>query len=193
MLIFYVLFTIALAGQTAGKLFAKHSLSATKGSASPAKPARRHLLTAFLTLLSIAAFFFGANFRATTEMTPAGRTSTTTVGSFDPLFTYEGGPSGFHYGFQFFSWSFFALIICGVSFAALLRVSREDEGKVARDPDWWRDWWKQVGIWCGLLFLACAVRTAMKSRAPASIAPMTEGANISPPQSTGRVDADAKP
>ena len=87
------------------------------------------------------------------------------MGSFDPLFVHEGGPSGFHSGFQIFSWSFFAIIVSGVSFAALWRVCREDEGKVARDPAWWRDWWKQVGIWCGLLFLACAIRTAMNPRA----------------------------
>ena len=128
-------------------------------------PRRRHLLTAFLALLSLAAFFFGANFSSKTEMTPAGRTSVTTVGSFDPLFVHEGGPSGFHQHVQFFSWSFFALIVAGVSFGALWRVCREDEGKVARDPAWWRDWWKQVGIWCGLLFIACAIRTARNPQA----------------------------
>ena len=130
-----------------------------------AKPSRRHLLTTFLTLLCLAAFFFGANFSSKMEATPAGRTSITTVGSFDPLFVHEGGPSGFHQYVQFFSWSFFAIIVSGVVFTALWRVCREDEGKVARDPAWWRDWWKQVGIWCGLLFLACAIRTAMNPRA----------------------------
>ena len=136
-------------------------------SAPPAgtKPQRRHLLTTFLALLSLSAFFFGANFSSKMEMTPAGRTSITTVGSFDPLFVNESGPSGFHSGFQIFSWSLFAIIVAGVSFAALLRVCREDEGKVARDPEWWRDWWKQVGIWCGLLFLACAIRTARNPQA----------------------------
>jgi len=88
-------------------------------------------------------------------------TNVVTVGALDPLYVRESGPSGFQTSFNFFSWSFFAVVVAGVAFSAVWRIGREDRGKVPRDPAWWRDWWKQVGVWGGLLLLVCIVRTVM--------------------------------
>ena len=111
----------------------------------------RHLLSGLLALLMCAGFFFGFSFQAKMGGTAAGQTKLITVGVLDPLYVSESGPSGFSTHLNFLSWSFFAVVIAGVSFGALWRISREDQGKIPRDPAWWRDWWKQVGIWCGLI------------------------------------------
>lgn len=137
------------------------SADAASSSESPTKPPARHLLSAGLTLLSLFCFFFGFSFQAKSSGSAAGMTKIITVGALDPLYVSESGPSGFNTRFIFFSWSFFAVVVAGIAFGALWRVGREDQGKVARDPAWWRDWWKQVGIWGGLVLLACVVRTAL--------------------------------
>lgn len=124
-------------------------------------PPTRHLLSACLVLLMLAGFFFGFSFQANSTATNGGPTSILTIGALDPLYVKESGPTGFQTRLNFFSWSFFAVVISMASFGALWRVSREDQGKVARDPAWWRAWWKQVGIWGGLVLLACVVRTAL--------------------------------
>lgn len=142
--------------------------SPVKGDGLPVvapRPPRRHWLTALLTVFSLAAFIFGVNFRSKMEMTPAGRQSLTVVGTVDPVFVHTSHPMGFHQHINIFSWSFLSIVVGGVAFAALWRISREDEGKVARDPAWWLDWWKQVGIWCGLLLLACTIRTVLNPKA----------------------------
>ncbi len=129
-------------------------------SESPADPEpTRHLLSAGLVLLFFSALIFGMNFRASSSATAAGRTSNVYVGTVDPWFVYERSPDGFYQHIQVFSWSLFAVVVSGIAFGALWRIGREDEGKVPRDPAWWRDWWKQVGIWGGLLLIACIVRT----------------------------------
>lgn len=155
----------ALWRKVAGRPATAHSTHETP--AAPAtlsdatkKPRKRHLLTAGLILLFFAAFIFGIDFRGSSVMTTSGRNSNVYVGAFDPWFVYEGTSKGFHQHLQPFSWSFFALVVAGITFGALWRVGREDDGKTARDPVWWRDWWKQVGIWGGLLLIACVVRTA---------------------------------
>jgi hypothetical protein len=124
-----------------------------------AKPSPRHLLSAALVLLCLFGFFFGLSFQAKTGGTAAGVTEIITVGALDPLFVREKGPSGFETSLNFFSWSFFAVVVGGIAFGALWRIGREDQGKVPRDAAWWRDWWKQVGIWGGLLLIVCIVRT----------------------------------
>jgi hypothetical protein len=91
--------------------------------------------------------------------TAAGRTKLITVGALDPLYVSEGGPAGFSTHLIFLSWSFFAVVVAMVAFGALWRIGREDQGKVARDPVWWRTWWKQVGLWGGLVLIGCIVRT----------------------------------
>jgi serine/threonine protein kinase len=126
-----------------------------------AKPSPRHLLSAFLVLLCLFGFFFGFSFQAKHSGSAAGVTKIITVGALDPLYTNESGPSGFQMGFNFFSWSFFAVVVSGIAFGAVWRIGREDQGKVPRDPAWWRDWWKQVGVWGGLLLTVCIVRTVM--------------------------------
>ncbi len=132
---------------------------------SPAASKRtRHLLSAFLVLLCLFGFFFGLSFQAKHSGSAAGPTKIITVGALDPLYVSESGPSGFQTGFHFFSWSFFAVVVSGVTFGALWRIGREDEGKVPRDPAWWRDWWKQVGVWGGLLLIVCIVRTVMNPK-----------------------------
>ncbi len=132
---------------------------------SPEPGGSRHLLSSCLVLLFFAAFIFAVNFRATSSVSAAGRTSSVTVGTFDPLFVRESGPAGFHQSLQVISWSFFALVVAGVTFGALWRIGREDAGKVARDSIWWRGWWKQVGFWCGLLLIGCIVRTVKDPQA----------------------------
>jgi predicted Ser/Thr protein kinase len=127
---------------------------------TPSQPTR-HLLSACLVLLTLFCFFFGFSFQAKHSGTAAGVAKIITVGALDPLFTSESGPLGFQTGFNFFSWSFFAVVVSGIAFGALWRIGREDQGKVPRDPAWWRDWWKQVGIWGGLVLVACIVRTVM--------------------------------
>ena len=121
----------------------------------------RHLLSALLVLLCLFGFFFGLSFQAKHSGSAAGLTKLITVGALDPLFVSESGPSGFQTGFNFFSWSFFAVVVAGIAFGALWRIGREDQGKVQRDPAWWRDWWKQVGVWGGMLLIVCIVRTVM--------------------------------
>jgi tRNA A-37 threonylcarbamoyl transferase component Bud32 len=133
----------------------------TESPASSLPRPKRHLLSAFLVLLCLFGFFFGFSFQAKTGGTAVGVTEIITIGALDPLFVRERGPSGFQTSLNFFSWSFFAVVVCGIAFSALWRIGREDQGKVPRDPAWWRDWWKQVGIWGGLLLLACIVRTVM--------------------------------
>jgi len=159
-----------------------------KASAAPAtppaaamKPRKRHLLTTGLVLLFFTAFIFGIDFRGSSLMTAGGRDTNVTVGAFDPWFVYAGTAQGFHHHVQPFSWSFFALVVAGITFGALWRVGREDDGKVPRDPAWWRDWWKQVCIWGGLLLIACVVRTvrdAQRGQMPAS--------SSAPPISVGK-------
>ncbi len=125
------------------------------------KPSPRHLLSAFLVLLMLVGISFGFSFHANHSGSAAGLTKIITVGALDPLYTRESGPSGFQTGINFFSWSFFAVVVAGITFGALWRIGREDQGKVPRDPAWWRDWWKQVGVWGGLLLIVCIVRTVM--------------------------------
>ncbi len=131
------------------------------GAAPNAPQSPRHLLSAFLVLLCLFGFFFGFSFQAKHSGSAAGLTKIITVGALDPLFTSESGPSGFQTGINFFSWSFFAVVVAGIAFGALWRIGREDQGKVPRDAAWWRNWWKQVGIWGGLLLIVCIVRTVM--------------------------------
>ncbi|MEA3210674.1 MAG: hypothetical protein QOE70_3731 [Chthoniobacter sp.] len=126
---------------------------------APAKPSPRVLLSAFLALLFLFGFFFAFAFHAE-QGGPRGRNSIT-IGALDPLFTWVKGPTSSSTGFNFISWSFLAAVVAGVAISALWRVGREDQGKAPRDPAWWRDWWKQVGVWGGLLLIACVVRTAM--------------------------------
>jgi len=128
-------------------------------SAAVKKPRKRHLLTTGLILFFFAAFIFGIDFRGSSVASAGGRDTRFHVGACDPWFVYEGTAEGFHHHLQPFSWSFFALVVAGIAFGALWRVGREDDGKVPRDPAWWRDWWKQAGIWGGLLLIACVVRT----------------------------------
>lgn len=132
-----------------------------RAAVGPVAPRRRHALYAVLTLLVLGGFFFGAAFHAKS----GGGTTLLMIGALDPLFIRESGPSGFSTSLNFFSWSFLAWVVGGGAFSALLRVLREDEGKVPRDPGWWRDWWKQVGLWGGLLLAVCVVRTVMNPRA----------------------------
>ena len=124
----------------------------TPGTPSPtvSKPPTRHLLSAFLVLLCLFGFFFGFSFQAKRSGSPAGMTKIITVGALDPLFVGEKGPSGFETSLNFVSWSFFAVVVGGIAFGALWRIGREDQGKVPRDAAWWRDWWKQVGVWGAL-------------------------------------------
>ncbi len=126
-----------------------------------AKPSPRHFLSALLVLLCLFGFFFGFGFQAKHSGSAEGLTKIITIGALDPLYTSESGPWGFRWGLNFFSWSFFAVVVAGIAFGALWRIGREDQGKVPRDPAWWRDWWKQVGVWGGLLLIVCTVRTVM--------------------------------
>ncbi|MBL9178021.1 MAG: protein kinase [Verrucomicrobiaceae bacterium] len=169
----------------AGRAATVHSTHETPAAPSDVvkKPRKRHLLTTGLALLFFTAFIFGIDFRGSSVMTAGGRNSNAYVGAFDPWFVYEGTSKGFHHHLQPFSWSFFALVVAGITFGALWRVGREDDAKVPRDPAWWRDWWKQVGIWGGLLLIACVIRTAkdpqkvlqpITSSAPLIVAEKTE-------------------
>jgi serine/threonine protein kinase len=153
--------TLPIPASDAGKETNSEGRESGVGETPGTKPPTRHLLSAFLVLIMLAGFFFGFSFQAKHSGTTAGMTKIITVGAVDPLYTSESGPSGFQTGFNFFSWSFFALVVCGIAFGALWRIGREDQGKVPRDPAWWRDWWKQVGVWGGLLLIACIVRTVM--------------------------------
>ncbi len=139
-------------------LFPRTRAEAAASEAAP-KPPTRHLLSAFVVLLMLAGFFFCFSFQAKSGTTAAGMTKLITVGAIDPIYISESGPSGFSTSLNFFSWSFFAAVVAMASFGALWRIGREDQGKVPRDPAWWRDWWKQVGIWGGLVLVACIVRT----------------------------------
>ncbi|MEQ1858671.1 MAG: serine/threonine-protein kinase [Chthoniobacteraceae bacterium] len=132
------------------------------GNEPPAsKPQPRHLLSTFLVLLFIVSLLFGISFHAKTAGTAAGLTTLITVGALDPMFIHERGTNGANTSFNFFSWSFLAVVVAGMAFSAVWRVGREDQGKVPRDPAWWRDWWTQAAIWGGLLLAVCIVRTAM--------------------------------
>ena len=133
---------------------------ASSSEVTPSQPTR-HLLSAALVLLCLFGFFFGLSFQAKTGGTAAGVTEIITVGALDPLFVREKGPSGFETGLNFFSWSFFAVVVGGIAFGAVWRIGREDRAKVPRDAAWWRGWWKQVGVWGGLLLIVCIVRTVM--------------------------------
>jgi serine/threonine protein kinase len=124
-------------------------------------PSPRHFLSACLALLCLFGFFFGFSFQAKYSAGATGQTKLITVGALDPLFVSQSGAAGFSTNLNFFSWSFFAVVVAGVAFGALWRIGREDQGKVPRDPAWWRDWWKQVGVWGGLLLIVCIVRTVM--------------------------------
>jgi hypothetical protein len=66
-----------------------------------------------------------------------------------------------NFGFYPFSWASLAGSIAIALGCALWRLGREDEGKVARDAAWWRAWWQMTGFWCGLLLLACIVRSLL--------------------------------
>lgn len=127
----------------------------------PPAPSPRHLLSACLVVLCLFGFFFGLSFQAKHSGDAAGLTKLITIGALDPLYMSESGPSGFSTNLNFFSWSFFAVVVAGVAFGALWRIGREDQGKVPRDPAWWRNWWKQVGVWGGLLLIVCTIRTVM--------------------------------
>ncbi len=127
----------------------------------PPTPSPRHLLSACLVVLCLFGFFFGLSFQAKHSGGAAGLTKLVTIGALDPLYMSESGPSGSSVNLNFFSWSFFAVVLAGVAFGALWRIGREDQGKVPRDPAWWRDWWKQVGVWGGLLLTICILRTVM--------------------------------
>ncbi len=134
---------------------------AGKSAAAATAPGPRTLLAACLVLLSLFGFAFGLSFQAKTAAAGAGPTKLITVGALDPLYVSESGPSGFSTNLNFFSWSFFAVVVSGIALGALWRISREDQGKVPRDPAWWRNWWKQVGVWGGLLLIVCTIRTVM--------------------------------
>ena len=125
----------------------------------PQRP--RNLLSAALAVLCLFGFFLGFAFNAKWTATEAGRVEILTIGALDPLYIKESGPSGFRSSLNFFSWSFFAVMVAGVSLSALFRLGKEDQGKAPRDSAWWRGWWKQVGIWGGLVLIACIVRTAL--------------------------------
>jgi serine/threonine protein kinase len=120
---------------------------------------RRHFLQAILSLLFLITFIFAVNTRAQNNRVDGGRASKVRVGSIDPLFVYDSHPHGFSWGFSLVSWSAFSAVLAGVICAALIRIEREDSGKVPRDREWWIGFWKQVGFWCGLLLAACIVRT----------------------------------
>jgi predicted Ser/Thr protein kinase len=140
----------------------KHPASPTDHPPTTAAPKPpRHLLSAILLLLCLGGFFFGVSFQATHSGGPAGHTKHITIGALDPLYVRDSGPMGFSTSLNFVSWSFFALVVAGMALSAVWRVGREDQGKVPRDRAWWRDWWKQAGIWGGLLLVACIVRTAL--------------------------------
>ncbi|MBE7494215.1 MAG: serine/threonine protein kinase [Verrucomicrobiaceae bacterium] len=141
-----------------------------------AKPSPRHFLSALLVLLCLFGFFFGFGFQAKHSGSGEGLTKIITVGALDPLYTSESGPWGFRRGLNFFSWSFFAVVVAGITFSALWRIGREDQGKVPRDPAWWRDWWKQVGVWGGLLLIVCTVRTVMHPEKV--LRPLTDNGNL---------------
>jgi hypothetical protein len=142
---------------------ASQPIAASPGPGHPPQ-ARRHLLCAALTLLCLVAFAFGLSFHATQGATGGRPTELITVGAVDPVFTRQSGPAGFEHRLNFVSWSFLAVVAAFVALGAVIRVAREDQGTVPRDATWWRSWWKQVGIWGGLLFAICIVRTALHPR-----------------------------
>ena len=131
----------------------------------PPAPSPRPLLSVCLVVLCLFGFFFGLSFQAKHSGGATGLTKLITIGALDPLYISESGPSGFSTNLNFFSWSFFAVVVAGVAFGALWRIGREDQGKVARDPLWWGAWWKQVGIWGGIVLIACIVRTVRNPEA----------------------------
>jgi len=150
------------------------------------KPRKRHLLQATLTLLWLVSFIFAVNFRASSDKVEGGRAEHITVGSFDPLFVYERGPTGFDSHINLFSWSF---LVCAGSVAllfAIMRIENEDRGKVERDPEWWRAWRNHVGFWWGLLLLICVVRTAM---VPATVLNAGKPGKRSAPSPPAKTDA----
>jgi predicted Ser/Thr protein kinase len=163
---FFVLLPFSVAVPIVMRVFGERLLKSAdtppSQAASPTpSPQKRHVLCSVLTLLFFAAFIFAIDFYVKTEMTPGGKATIVSVGSFDPLFFLESGPMGFQHGFHLVSWAAFSLFVAGVTFRALLRIDREDRGKAPRDPAWWSGWWKQVGFWGGLLLVACIVRTIL--------------------------------
>jgi serine/threonine protein kinase/ankyrin repeat protein len=162
-----------------------------------AKPRKRHLLQATLTLVWFLTFVFAVNFYATSGMVNGVRTHFVTVGSFDPLFIYESHPSGFHNSFNLLSWSFLAAIVSVFVFSAIWRIDREDAGKAQRDFEWWLGWWKQAGFWCGIFLIACIVRTVMdpdamrKARTPKHDLGLASGPAKSPEQKPALFEAVA--
>jgi serine/threonine protein kinase len=165
---FWALFGVGLLAQIATTVWIRRMPkqdSAPEPIASAASPTRgaRHVLGALLGLFWLATFFFAANFTASMQTGSDGRRERIQIGSLDPLFTYEQRPDGFSHSVNFASWSFFSLAVSVALFIALLRVGREDSGKVPRETEWWVSWWKNVGIWCGLLLIVCTLRTAINS------------------------------
>ena len=140
------------------------------------KPRPRNLLGAGLAVLFLAGFFFAFAFHA--ERTGHPPPTHIVIGAVDPIFTWVRTPTSFHTNFNAFSWSFFAAVVAGAAFGALWRIHREETGKVPRDPAWWRDWWKQLSLWGGLLLVVCIVRTVRDS---ASIAGWHQAAAQPPP------------
>ena len=148
-----------------GSIAQESGIPAITPAAVVAKPRKRHLLQATLTLAWFLTFVFAVNFHAASGRIDGGRTHFVTIGSFDPIFTFESEPKGYHYSINLLAWSFFAALVSGFLFSAIWRIDREDRGKAPLDPEWWHGWWKQAGFWCGLFLIACIVRTAINPEA----------------------------
>jgi hypothetical protein len=126
--------------------------------ATPRKRPRRHLLQSVLTLVWFLTFVFGVNFMVSAREENGVRMHKVAIGSLDPWFVYDRTPLGFYQSVNFFSWSFLVLVISCIIICAINRIDNEDKGKVDRDADWWRTYWKLSAFWCGVLLLGCVVR-----------------------------------
>jgi hypothetical protein len=174
--VFVPLFLVSIFGrmwamrQPRGSASTAASQSSVAAPPSPAdNPAPRSALRGVLSILFLLTLFIGVKIGGTLNFAGSGseRNHYVSLGAIEPWLSWKyisnstRGDFSSRANFDLLSWSFLALVVASYLGSALWRMMREDKGKLARDPAWWRQLIRSMVIWCGLLFVAVSVRSVI--------------------------------